>query len=180
MHYQIRFRAPGPDGGRTSRAGSSGAAPRRRPSHTSVTGAGSSRWAAIWVRASARWPKWFARVGRDIALIGVDTARGSGPEGTHDTNAHGPAVEYGGGTFAGLLHRNVIACGAADLVQLLISDSVAAAQLFPDQSLAWVHIDARHDYASVSADIAAWAPKVRTWAAGCPETTSTPISGRVS
>ena len=73
--------------------------------------------------------------GRGIALTGVDTARGSGPEGTHDTNAHGPAVEYGGGTFAGLLHRNVIACGAADLVQLVISDSVTAANLFPDQSL---------------------------------------------
>ena len=106
--------------------------------------------------------------GRDIALTGVDTARGSGPEGTGDINAHGPAVEYGGGTFAGLLHRNVIACGADDLVQLLISDSVAAAKLFPDQSLAWVHIDARHDYASVSADIAAWRPKVRMggWLSG--------------
>src|SRR6476661_7307523 len=82
--------------------------------------------------------------GRTIAILGVDTARGSGPEGRRDTNAHGPAGEHGGGTFAGLLHRNIIACGAADLVQLLISDSVAASALFPDQSLAWVHIDARH------------------------------------
>ena len=114
--------------------------------------------------------------GRDIALTGVDTARGSGPEGTGDINAHGPAVEYGGGTFAGLLHRNVIACGADDLVQLLISDSVAAAKLFPDQSLAWVHIDARHDYASVSADIAAWRRRCG-WVAGCPATTSTTING---
>ncbi|MGZ6777985.1 MAG: class I SAM-dependent methyltransferase [Mycobacterium sp.] len=81
---------------------------------------------------------------------------------------HGPAVEHGGGTFAGLLHRNVIACGFADSVQLLISDSVAAARLFVDESFAWVHIDARHDYPSVCADIDAWAPKVQRggWLSG--------------
>lgn len=106
--------------------------------------------------------------GRAMAIIGVDTARGSGPEGRRDTNAHGPAVEHGGGTFAGLLHRNVIACGFADSVQLVISDSVAAAPLFADESFAWVHIDARHDYPSVRADIEAWAPKVQPggWLSG--------------
>ena len=105
--------------------------------------------------------------GRAIVIIGVDTARGSGPEGRQDTNAHGPAVQHGDGTFAGLLHRNVIACGFADSVQLLISDSIAAAQLFVDESFAWVHIDARHDYRSVCADIAAWAPKVQAWRCPC-------------
>jgi len=106
--------------------------------------------------------------GLDIKIIGVDTARGSGPEGQENNDAHGPAVDHGGGTFAGLLHRNIIDCGLADAIQLVISDSVAAADFFADGSLAWVHIDARHDYDSVVADINAWAPKVMVggWLSG--------------
>lgn len=106
--------------------------------------------------------------GRDFTVIGVDTCRGSGEEGLANENAHGPAVEYGGGTFAGLLHRNVIACGFADDVHVFISSSPKAADFFVDGSLAWVHLDARHDYDSVAADIDAWAPKVMAggWLSG--------------
>src|SRR3984885_12179597 len=46
--------------------------------------------------------------GLGITVIGVDTARGSGPEGRGGNDAHGPAVDHGGGTFAGLLHPNII------------------------------------------------------------------------
>ena len=106
--------------------------------------------------------------GRDYTVIGVDTCRGSGQEGPANKNAHGPAVEYGGGTFAGLLHRNVLACGFADTVHVFISSSPKAADFFTDGSLAWVHLDARHDFDSVAADIDAWAPKVKPggWLSG--------------
>jgi hypothetical protein len=51
---------------------------------------------------------------------------------------------------------------------LIISDSIAAARLFSEASLDWVHLDARHDYASVKADLEAWLPKIKPggWLSG--------------
>jgi methyltransferase family protein len=106
--------------------------------------------------------------GKRFTVIGIDTCRGSGPEGPRQKNYHGAAVTQGGGTFAGTLHRNVIECGYEDILTLLIADSVAASRLFADASVDWVHLDARHDYASVKTDIRAWLPKVKTggWLSG--------------
>jgi len=103
-----------------------------------------------------------------FTLVGVDTCRGSGPEGPAGKDYHGARVREGGGTFAGTLHRNILACGCADALSVIIADSAAAAQLFAGGSLEWVHLDARHDYASVAADIAAWLPKLRRggWLSG--------------
>jgi hypothetical protein len=101
-------------------------------------------------------------------VIGIDTCRGSGPEGWRGKDFHSGAVQQGGGTFAGALHKNLLDCGLGDKIQLIISDSAAAARLFSDASLDWVHLDARHDYASVKADIEAWYPKIRSggWLSG--------------
>jgi hypothetical protein len=106
--------------------------------------------------------------GKKIALIGVDTCRGSGPEGPSGKDYHGAAVAEGGGTFAGTLHRNIIACGYGDLISLIVTDSITASTFFPDHSIDWVHLDARHDREHVKADIIAWLPKVKTggWLSG--------------
>jgi hypothetical protein len=106
--------------------------------------------------------------GKRFSLIGVDTCRGSGPEGPKQKDFHAGAVAEGGGTFAGSLHRNIIECGFAETITLIVSDSVTAASLFADRSLAWVHLDARHDAAGLQADITAWLPKVRRggWLSG--------------
>jgi len=108
------------------------------------------------------------RSGKNIDVIGVDTCRGSGPEGSREKDYHGDAVKVGGGTFAGVLHKNVLDCGFGEKITLIISDSVTAARLFADASLEWVHLDARHDYASVKDDIEAWLPKVKVggWLSG--------------
>ena len=108
------------------------------------------------------------RSGKNISVIGIDTCRGSGPEGASDKDYHASAVANGGGTFAGVLHKNVLDCGFGERIMLIISDSVKASGLFGDASLEWVHLDARHDYESVKADIEAWLPKVKVggWLSG--------------
>ena len=108
------------------------------------------------------------RSGKTIRLIGIDTCRGSGLEGPRQKDYHGAAVAQGGGTFAGALHKNVLDCGYGDSIQLIIADSLAASRLVGDASIDWVHLDARHDYASVKADIQAWLPKVKRggWLSG--------------
>ncbi len=109
-----------------------------------------------------------AQSGKAFTVIGVDTCRGSGPESLKQKDYHGAAVLEGGGSFAGTLHKNILACGYGDVIQLVIADSVTAARLFADASIDWVHLDARHDYASVKADIHAWLPKVKLggWLSG--------------
>jgi hypothetical protein len=106
--------------------------------------------------------------GKHITVIGVDTCRGSGAEGLHGKDYHGAAVAQGGGTFAGLLHKNVIECGYGDSISLIVADSVTASSFFPDRSIEWVHLDARHDRGHVKADITAWLPKIKTggWLSG--------------
>jgi Methyltransferase domain len=108
------------------------------------------------------------RSGKQITVIGVDTCLGSGPEGWRRKDYHSDAIKRGGGTFAGALHKNVVDCGYGEKILLIISDSVSASALFTNASLEWVHLDARHDYESVKADIQAWLPKLKSggWLSG--------------
>lgn len=98
---------------------------------------------------------------KQIAIVGVDTCLGSGPEGPRQKDWHSAAVDAGGGTFAGTLHGNVLDCGYGEAISLIVATSAMAAHLFVDETVDWVHLDARHDFDSVVADIAGWLPKIK-------------------
>jgi hypothetical protein len=102
-----------------------------------------------------------AQSGKNFTIVGVDTCRGSGPEGPARKDYHGAAVAQNGGTLAGALHRNVLNCGYGDMITLIVADSLVAARIFSDASVDWVHLDARHDYAGLAADIQGWLPKIK-------------------
>ena len=94
--------------------------------------------------------------GKEIVLYAIDPATGSPSDSTGQVLA--PAV---GGSFAGVLHRNLRGCGLEAIVVPILTTSVQAARLFPDESIDFCFIDADHRYANVTADLAAWWPKVR-------------------
>ena len=106
--------------------------------------------------------------GKEITIVGIDTCRGSGIEGPRQKDYHFATVDKYGGTFAGALHKNILNCGYADMISLIISDSETASKFFSNFSIDWVHLDARHDYVSVKADINAWLPKIKPggWLSG--------------
>lgn len=99
-------------------------------------------------------------LGKSIRVVGVDHFLGS-PE------FHGPhAVYYGDKPF----HEAPVGCLAQAAVsvlkdemhriQLIVSDTVRAADLFADQSVYAVTVDAGHEEEDVTNDVAAWYPKV--------------------
>lgn len=90
------------------------------------------------------------RAGKRVKIYAVDTFKGE----------DAAIVARHGGSIKAAFLANVKRCGVEDLIEVVESDSAAAAALVPD-GLAFAFIDAAHDYESVKRDLAAWIPKVR-------------------
>ena len=89
-------------------------------------------------------------------LYSVDPWREFGREVYHDDdNVNQQAQDRNYEITLNRLHR------FGDRSKLLRMTSEEAANVIPDQSLDFVYLDARHDYASVKEDIAFWYPKVK-------------------
>lgn len=93
---------------------------------------------------------------KHIHLHAVDTFRGEPGNAVHEAilKAHGGSVEK-------VFRANMKALGLNGELTVHVSDSAAAAALFPDGSLDAVFIDADHREEAVRADIRAWLPKVK-------------------
>lgn len=106
--------------------------------------------------------------GKRFTLIGVDTCRGTPPQGPLRQTPTGNMAVTRGGTFAGILHKNIVDCGFSDMIALVVTDSINASTFFADSSIEWVHLDASKELEYVKADIAAWLPKLRVggWLSG--------------
>jgi len=86
--------------------------------------------------------------GKRVRIFGIDRWDGTGDGDHADFRAFVKGMrEHAGEEF--------------HYVAPIISDSAKAAERFEDGSLAFVFIDAGHEYESVKADIAAWLPKVK-------------------
>ena len=90
---------------------------------------------------------------KGLTVVGVDWGRGSAEHG------HEAAV-LPAGNLAGIQLRTLLTAGVADDVVLVVAPSVLAARVVPDGKAYMVFLDADHSKNGLSADIAAWRPKV--------------------
>ena len=95
--------------------------------------------------------------GNNIKFYAVDTWKGSEEHYDKNGSSYDPIIEQPDGLY-NLFLSNIEP--VKSVVTPLRMTSLEAAKCFVDESLAFVMLDASHDYENVKADIDAWYPKV--------------------
>ena len=98
------------------------------------------------LRAKNKKPKIFA----------VDTFKGSSNEKIHTEK-----IKEAGGSNLPIFNENLKDLKLEYLITPIEKTSIEASQLFDDNSLAGVFIDANHTYEEVKKDLGAWYPKIK-------------------
>jgi predicted O-methyltransferase YrrM len=97
------------------------------------------------------------QMGKKVKIYAVDTFKGD-----PGVEEHMNTVASHGGSIRAAFEANLKRCEVDDMVEIIESDSAAAASRLEDKSVAFCFIDASHDYDSVKKDVAAWLPKIKT------------------
>lgn len=70
-------------------------------------------------------------------------------------------MDYGKYDQLNDIWRNIHNCGLADFIEIIPKDSVAASQLFNDNSIDFCFLDSSHLYEETKKEIPAWYPKLK-------------------
>lgn len=98
---------------------------------------------------------------KGLRIYGVDTFRGSPEFDGRVWFDNVPLSKCPKSTLIAAAYENLVAADVLDIVTLIVSESVKAADLFHNNDVHMVFLDAGHEYLDVCEDLAAWSGKVR-------------------
>lgn len=76
-------------------------------------------------------------------------------------DVHHDIVKEHGGNFLQAFTNNLLKADVLDIVNIVKTTSLQAANRYPDRSISYLMIDASHKYQDVCDDIRAWYPKIK-------------------
>ncbi len=107
------------------------------------------------------------KTSKEVLIVGVDNFKHADWDGYSTIQR----IDREKGEARSVLQQcrdNLSAFGVADCVRIIESDSIKAANYFPDETVDFLFVDDTHTHEHIKREIAAWLPKMKkpTWMAG--------------